>query len=299
MNELPIPAALAPDLRRVQQVIAERLKPRPIVDQIATPHTAIGGTERPHAALVLLAAQIGDYDISRTLHAAAAIELIAAATSLHGGLVDAEARRRDAVGGWPGIDSNVPLMVGDYLLALAAAEMALTPDPRIIAYYSRSVMAFCEATLAPVRGPDPESALAQYLEGAGRSAASLCESACRAGAICGGLGLEQVDLLGRYGHDLGLALAIHQDVSDLQGGHGSKPRAGTITLPLIYAAMAAGSHVSAQNEQETAQQSRGVARALEDAQMHAARAHGHLMGLPESPARDRLAAIAHALGAVA
>lgn len=296
MIELPIPASLDADLRRVQQVVGERLEPRQIVSQIAMPYT-VGGAERPHAALVLMAAQLGDYQLGRALHAAAAIELISAATRLHGGLVDAEARRRGDVGDWPGIDSNVPLMVGDYLLALAAAEMALTPDSRIIAYYSRSVMVFCEATLAPVHGPDVESALAQYREGPARSAASLCESACRAGAICGGLADTQVELMGRYGHELGLALAIHADVSDLQGGSAGARRADMITLPLIYAAIAAGSHVGASHDPGAMRGA--IERAMGDAHAHAARARGHLAGLPASPARDRLTAIAEALGASA
>ena len=186
---LPIPAYLDRDLDHVEHLIDERLRGRAIVAQIATSHTTHDAARRLRIALVLLSAQVGSYQFERTAHAATAIGLITMASNLHGGLVDPAARRSETVTAWPGMNANLPLMVGDYLFALAAAEMALAPDSRIIAYYSRSVMAFCEATLAPVQGPEPQAALSQYAEGVARSSATLIESACRAGAApCAGRG---------------------------------------------------------------------------------------------------------------
>jgi geranylgeranyl pyrophosphate synthase len=293
-HTLPLPPHLDSDLREVAQVIAERLRGRPIVEQFAGPY-ASGAQAR--AALVLLAAQVGAFDLERTLHAAAAVELIGAAVRLHTDLVDESARRRDAVAEWTGMDGNLPLMVGDYLLALAAAEMALTPDSRIIAYYSRAVMAVCEAALAPVRGPDPAAALAQYRDGAGVSAGALAEAACKAGAVCGGLDQSQVDTLGRYGVELGMALQIGDEALDIRG-EGRSLRAGLITLPLIYAAEAGRSQIAALAERDPAvalaeiRRLGGDTRALEAAHRHAERALAELEPLPDSPARAALADLA-------
>jgi geranylgeranyl pyrophosphate synthase len=293
MGELPIPPALGPDLAEVELAIAERLHRRPLVEQIAAPY-ALTNAPRLRAALVLLAAQIGSYQIEQTIHAATAVELIQAASRMHDSLVDPLARRREAVSAWPGMDGNVALMVGDYLFALAAAEMALAPDARIIGYYSRSVMVFCEAALLPTRALDPTIARQQYFDGIGHSAATLVESACKAGAVCGKLAIEQIEALGRFGYSLGLALRIRDDVL-----HISNPAA--LTLPLIYVAEANPAQISALMEQDPVTVAAEVRhlgadrQALAEAAGYAKQALEYLMALPETPARLALGAIAETL----
>jgi heptaprenyl diphosphate synthase len=285
-----IPPDVIVDIQRVESLIAERLRGRPLVAQIAAPHTTFVEAQRLRIALVLLAAQIGSYQFERTAHAATAVGLIMAASSLHGGLVDPTARRQDAVPAWLGIEVNAPLMVGDYLFALAAAEMALAPDPRIIAYYSRSVMVFCEATLAPVEADQAPEALAQHQSSIAHSAATLVESACRAGGVCGGLDQAQIDTLGRYGYDLGRAWLIRDEIAHLDR---TLP-AGIITTPLIYAAEAAGSHISTliaqhpDNLLATVKQLGGDARANSEAQRYASLARAQLASLPGGSAKKIL-----------
>ncbi len=291
---IPIPAYLDTDLDLVEHMITERVRGRAIVAQIATAHTTRDAARRLRIALVLLSAQAGSYQFERTSHAATAIGLITTASSLHGGLVDPAARRSETVTAWPGMNANVPLMVGDYLFALAAAEMALAPDSRIIAYYSRSVMAFCEATLAPVRGPTAHEALAQYTEGVARSTATLIESACRAGAVCGGLIPDQIDALGRYGYALGHALAIFDDLQNLE----YLLQTDIIPLPLIYAAEATGSQIPALIAQfhtnliAEVRRTGGIERALQDAQQYLIEAQSHLNAIVDGPARNALLAVA-------
>jgi geranylgeranyl pyrophosphate synthase len=196
-------------------------------------------------------------------------------------------------------------MVGDYLLALSAAEMALTPDPQIIAYYSRSLMAICEGQMAPVTVVAPlEQAREQYLYRIGCVSASLFASAAAAGGVCGGLRQDQVDALEQFGHELGLALQITADARDYTGA-GRALRAGIITLPLIYAVHAGGPQLAERLDApaddatvratlDEVQRLGGVERARADAAAHAARARAHLASLPPGAARDALAAITDA-----
>ncbi|HWQ11489.1 MAG TPA: polyprenyl synthetase family protein, partial [Roseiflexaceae bacterium] len=217
MSQLPVPAELAPDLKRVDQIIAERTTARPVVAGIAGPHLG-AGAGRWRAVVALLAARLGAYAPERAAHAAAAVELIYAAARVHDSLVDEAARRRGQMAAQAHWGSSAALMVGDYLFALAAAEMALAPDPRVIAAYSRSVMAICEGQLAPVTSVVPlDVARNQYLYRAGRIDAALFEAAARAGAACSELAPEQADALGRFGYDLGLALRIAADARDYEG----------------------------------------------------------------------------------
>jgi heptaprenyl diphosphate synthase/octaprenyl-diphosphate synthase len=313
MSQLPVSAALLADLEKVDQIIVERVHARSAVIRIAGHHILTSGGKRIRAALALLAAQLGRYDLDTVIHSAAAVELIHAASLVHDDLVDNAERRRGMVTVHLRWDSNVALMVGDYLFALAAAEMALAPDPRIIAYFSRGVMTICEGELSPVVDAAPLAvATEQYLYKIGCKTAALFEAACKAGMVCGGGTQEQVDALGRFGYDLGLAFQIVDDVLDFTGDAlalgkpaGNDLRAGTITLPLIYAVDAGGGpelativDVLPLDEERAGwaigevQRLGGPVRALGDAHRYAERAMEHLDIFPDNAAK-------HALGKLA
>jgi heptaprenyl diphosphate synthase/octaprenyl-diphosphate synthase len=312
MSQLPVSPALLADLQIVDQIIVERVQPRLQVIKIAGQHILTSGGKRIRAALALLAAQLGRYDLERVLHAAAAVELIHAASLVHDDLVDEAERRRGAITVHTRWDGNVALMVGDYLFALAAAEMALAPDPRIIEYFSRGVMTICEGELSPVLDVAPFSvAFEQYLYKIGCKTAALLEAACKAGMVCGGGTQQQIDALGRFGYDLGIAFQIVDDVLDYTADEttlgkpaGSDLREGTITLPLIYAVEAGGSAALAEIlDMRPADEAQitwaigevrrlGAPRAREDARRYVERALAYLNAFPDSAAK-------HALGEIA
>ncbi len=311
MNQLPVSAALLADLEQVHQVIMERAQSRSIVIQVAGRHILATGGKRIRAALALLVAQLGEYELSRVIHSAAAVELIHAASLVHDDLVDEADRRRGTVTIHNHWNSNVALMVGDYLFALAAAEMSLAPDPRIIAYFSRGVMTICEGELAPVTVVTPlDEALEQYRYKIGCKTAALFEAACKAGAVCGGLNQAQVDHLGKFGYELGMAFQIVDDILDYNGQAqelgkpvGSDLRAGTITLPLIYAVDAGASplliDIASTHPGDEAQISRaiteicqrGVEPARAEAYQHADQAMKLLAAFPENTVRYALEGI--------
>jgi heptaprenyl diphosphate synthase/octaprenyl-diphosphate synthase len=313
MTQLPIAPALAADLEQVDQIIVERAQSRSAVIRIAGRHILTSGGKRIRAALALLAAQLGRYQLDTVIHSAAAVELIHAASLVHDDLVDEAEQRRGVRTVHTRWDGNVALMVGDYLFALAAAEMALAPDPRIIGYFSRGVMTICEGELAPVMNTSPlDTALDQYLYKIGCKTAALFEAACKAGMVCGGGNQQQIDALGRFGYDLGIAFQIVDDVLDYTGSAmtlgkpaGNDLREGTITMPLIYAVEAGGGTVLAAivDEQPPAEERvawaidevrrlGGGERALADARRFADQALAHLDGFPDSAAK-------HALGEIA
>lgn len=241
---LPVPDEIVGDLAKVEQVIHARMQGRPIVAQTAS--AALRGMEKPYlrAALVVLAARLGRYDARRVIHAAAAAELIHFATAVHDNLINEAARRRGQPIGDQRWNGDVALMSGDYLLALAASEMALAPDARIISMYSRVVMTFCEGRLAPVTAVAPlDQALAQHEYVVESRTAALFETAARVGVVCGGGDDTLSNTLGRFGRELGMAMHIAAEVRDyeIDGPYaGHDLRAGRITLPLIYAVDAGG-----------------------------------------------------------
>lgn len=242
MNQLPLPADLRDELDRVDAIVRERLAARAAVRQVAASHTA-SDDARARAALALLAARIGPRpDDEAARHAAATVTLIYAAARVHDDLINAAERRRGLAENEPW-QGDVSLMVGDYLFALAASEMARAPDARVIAYVSQAVMAISEGQLAPVLALAPlHDAVEQYLYRIGSETAALFKAACKAGMVCGGGTQAQIDALGEFGQALGMAFQITDDLRDFgtsaQNGTapGTSLRAGIITLPLIYAA---------------------------------------------------------------
>jgi geranylgeranyl pyrophosphate synthase len=309
MSHFPLPPAVRADLQAVETIILQRIEPRAAIFRLAHPYLVGRNGRRIHAALTLLAAQLGDYVLERVIHAAAAVELIYAASRVHSDLIDVPERRRDS--GRTGADWNgdVSLMVGDYLFALAASEMALAPDSRIIAYFSRSVMRISESELEPVMALAPaEMAIEQYNAYIAGRTASLFEAACKAGVVCSGGAHDVIDTLGAFGHALGMAYQIVADVQEYRdlpsASRGASLRAGVITLPLIYAVDASQSAelaavVDAPPDEERVQwvmgevrRLGGAARALDDARRYVQCAIDSLDKVPSSPARDALVEIA-------
>lgn len=248
MKLLTFSPSLVADLDKVEQVILNRVSSRSVVMRAAGHHLINSGGKRLRAALALLTAQLGTYQFDHVVHAATAVELIHAASLTHDDLVDEAERRRGTVTVHKHWDHGVALMVGDYLFALAAGEMALAPDPRIITHFSNAVIRICEGELAPVMVVTPlETACEQYYYKIGAKTAGLFEAACRAGMTSGGGTTEQIEALGNFGNELGLAFQIIDDVLDFTGDveqlgkpAGNDLRQGTITLPLILAFAASG-----------------------------------------------------------
>jgi heptaprenyl diphosphate synthase len=236
MNQFQLPQPQAADMQQIERIMLERLNSQPAAASVAGSRLAVG-RGRLRAALVLLGAGLLGNSSSNVAHAAAAVELIYAATSTHHDLVDGAERRRDAPPSaepWP---HGVTLMVGDYLFALAAGEMALAPDPRVIGYYSQAVADIAEAGLAPVRSLAPLAlAREQHQATYGGKVAALFAAAGRAGMACGGGSPTQIEALGRYGAALGLAGQMAAEALDIEARGANTLRQGLISLPLIYAA---------------------------------------------------------------
>jgi heptaprenyl diphosphate synthase/octaprenyl-diphosphate synthase len=308
MNQLQFPPALLDDLRQVEQVVMERVKSRSAVVTIAGQHLLGSGGKRLRAAMALLTAQLGTYQFDQVLHAAAAVELIHTASLVHDDLVDEAERRRGVETVHARWDHGVALMVGDYFFALAAGEMALSPDPRVITYFSHAVMTICEGELSPVMSTTPlETAVQQYYYKIGCKTAALFEAACKAGMATGGGSDAQIEQAGQFGYQIGLAFQVIDDVLDFAGNEAAlgKPvggdlRKGVITLPLIYAVAAGGGDelaavVDTPDDEARIAWALGEVKRLgaieqtrQEAERLVAQARAHLAGFPDTPARQLL-----------
>lgn len=309
-KQLVFPPSLVSDLQHVDSAMLDRVRSHSVLLNVAGQYVLTSGGKRLRAALVLLWAQLGDYELSKVIHAATTVELIHVASLVHDDLVDEAERRRGMTAVHAHWDHGVALMVGDYFFALASGEMALLPDRRVITYYSQAVMTICEGELAPVMEAIPlKQAVDQYYYKIGCKTASLFAAACKSGMASGGGSEEHIEIAGRFGYDLGLAFQIMDDILDFTGNEealgkpaGSDLRNGVITLPFIYA-VDAGEHdallAAVDSQDETLLhwavsevRRLGIARAYEDARMVVARALQDLDLFPDGLARQTLIDIA-------
>lgn len=305
-------AGLTNDLAAVERLLMQRTASRSRLLAAAGAHTVAAGGKRLRAAVTLLAAQLGRYDLARAIHPAVAVELLHAASLVHDDLVDHADRRRGHATVHTRWDQDVALMLGDYFFALAAHELSTEPDPRIIRFYASAAQIIVEGELSPVTCLEPlDTALAQYRHKIGCKTAVLFDAACKAGIAVAGGDSEQIAALGRFGYDLGLAFQIVDDVLDFTNDEatlgkpaGNDLREGTLTLPLIYA-VAQSDDLLLREVARTARpdpnqtpalvaaviRAGGAARAMEEARATIARAIDHLAGFPPSNAVRALAAI--------
>lgn len=310
MKHVSIPSNLENDLAQVDAIITQRLDARPLVSNIVSLYMGASYDTRLRAALVLLCAQQGEYDLTTVVHPAAAVELIHQAFTIHDSLIGDQQQDVTHTDDehWNG---SAALMTGDYLLALASAEMALVPDSRIIRLLSQSVMAICEGMMSPdIDVLAQETAVGQYLSLISNKTASLFESACKAGIMCGNGQADQIETLGRLGYYLGTTLHIIDDVHDMFPEDNATPsigkrlRQGLVTLPLIYAVQSTQNATLADVAQTPLHDEARVLwtinaihhaqagqHALVDAHIYVQKAQEHLADLPDNDSSRMLGEI--------
>jgi heptaprenyl diphosphate synthase/octaprenyl-diphosphate synthase len=169
-----------------------------------------------------------------------------------------------------------------------------------------------EGELSPVTRLEPLNlAMDQYIYKTGCKTAALFVASCKAGIAVAGGTPEQIEAVGRFGYDLGLAFQIVDDVLDFVGDEvtlgkpaGNDLREGTWTLPLLYAvdssndpalrAVVQTGHVDPEQVPylvDLVIKTGGVARAMSEARYIAERALRHLDIFPPSPTKRALADI--------
>jgi heptaprenyl diphosphate synthase/octaprenyl-diphosphate synthase len=204
---------------------------------------------------------------------------------------------------------------GDYLFALSATAIARSGDIRVLDCLGRAAVRICEGEISLVGNVSPiDQALeAYYFKIAGKTAV-LFEEGLKAAGVISGASETEIEALGRYGHNLGMAFQIIDDVLDYVGDPAviGKPVGGDlrrrqITLPLIYAAgdgMSPTLRATIDRIDDGAtpdeiegllswvQDSVGIERSQQEAQRYCQGACDALGTFPPSPIRDALKGIA-------
>ena len=173
---------------------------------------------------------------------AAAIETLHNATLVHDDLIDNALVRRGITTLNAVWNKGATVLAGDYLFARAAGFAAETENIRVVQLFADTLRIIVEGELRQLFSSRQwRQSQDAYYPRIFAKTASLFAAATRSGAILGGASPEQEQALYDYGHHLGMAFQIVDDILDYSGDEATlgKPvggdlRQGIVTLPFFY-----------------------------------------------------------------
>ncbi len=231
------------DLQRVEKELTKFVETDYPILQDSAVHLLAAGGKRLRPAFTLLAGKFYGYSLEKLIPVAMALELIHMATLVHDDVVDASMTRR----GRPTVKANwgniVSVQTGDYLLAKSLMLISKIDHPEVARILAEVSVEMCQGEIQQIKCSfDVEQNLKQYYYRIKRKTALLISACCRLGALVSGAPRRQVWALGAYGHSLGMAFQIVDDVLDLtaKASEFGKPvggdlHQGIMTLPMILA----------------------------------------------------------------
>jgi geranylgeranyl pyrophosphate synthase len=173
---------------------------------------------------------------------AAAIEMLHTATLIHDDLVDGASLRRGVEtlnARWPAAAS---VLVGDLAFTRAAGLVNNTHSFPVVEMFTRTMALMVESEVAQLARKSGPSGREGYFHWIGAKTAALFELAAGAPALLSEAGEAAFTPARRFGHGVGMAFQIVDDVLDFTGDPvrlgkpvGNDLRQGVLTLPaLIY-----------------------------------------------------------------
>jgi heptaprenyl diphosphate synthase len=234
---------ISSDLTQVEAGLLRVVSPQQeILTQIGG-HLLQAGGKRMRPALFLLTAKTQEYNMERLLPVAVSLELIHMATLVHDDVIDEAKTRR----GYPTASAKwgnlTAVLAGDFLFAQAFTAIAHIADSRVIGAMSQVVSSMCEGEIIQISSTyDVRQTEGAYLIRIQKKTADFIACACELGSYMAGASTAVVDSMKDYGHCLGMAFQITDDILDIIGTEeqigkpaGNDLKQGMMTLPIIYA----------------------------------------------------------------
>jgi octaprenyl-diphosphate synthase len=234
---------VAEDLRRIDQVIVERLASDVVLVNQVAQYIVGGGGKRLRPLSVVLAARACGYAGDKHVDAAAIIEFIHTATLLHDDVVDSSDRRRGRDTANHVFGNEASVLVGDYLYSRAFQMMVGLGNLRIQEVMANATNTIAEGeVLQLMNAHDPDTTEERYLEVIYRKTAKLFEAGAQVAAILSGAPPDVEQAMIAYGRHLGTAFQLVDDSLDYTADGTELGKnvvddlaEGKPTLPLIYA----------------------------------------------------------------
>ena len=198
------------------------------------------GGKRIRPALAILAGKMLGAQHDQLIYTATAIELLHTATLVHDDLIDNSLLRR----GMPTLNSQwspgATVLTGDFIFARSAKLASDTNSVPFIKLFAQTLTTIVNGELAQLLGSHCAANRENYWQRIYAKTASLFETAATSAALITNASEEITGWMKQYGHEIGMAFQIIDDILDFTGDQvtigkpvGSDLRQGIITLPVI------------------------------------------------------------------
>jgi len=201
-----------------------------------------GGGKRIRPALLLLSAKLLNYEGRGAVRLGAVVEIIHTATLVHDDIIDEAKTRRGRPAANTQWGNSKCVLAGDWLYMQAFKIAVQERNFRILDTLIELTQQMVEGELLQMEKLGKLITLEEHFDLIFRKTACLFSVCMRLGAILAGATPEQEGALGKYGHDLGMAFQIVDDVLDLTASEDilGKPvasdlREGKVTMAVIHA----------------------------------------------------------------
>lgn len=314
--KVKILSRVAADLAAIEEALRANLGAHlEIVRQVAS-HILFSGGKRLRPLLMVLCARLCGAESGREPFFSTVFEYLHAATLIHDDLVDGASLRRGRSAAHTVWGGPVAVLTGDFLLARSLSIASETEDPRVIRVIAGITENMSQGEIHQLdQKRNLRLAEAEYLVIIRRKTAVLMSGACHVGALVAKADEKRAAALAEYGHHLGMAFQMADDLLDytadtreLGKAVGADLREGKLTLPVIHALQSASETDRKQMEAVILRDDfepadfewlvgmlkryQGIEYTTRRAREAVSEARARLASFPDSPAREVLTDIA-------
>jgi geranylgeranyl diphosphate synthase type II len=184
-------------------------------------YTLSQGGKRLRPMLVLAACDMLEGDIEEAIHPAAGIEIFHNFTLLHDDIMDQAPLRRGKETVYKKWNSNIAILSGDTMFALANREIVKTRAaviPALVELFNTTAIQVCEGQQYDMDFETRDDvSISGYLEMIRLKTAVLLACSLKTGALIGGASSISQDLIYDAGINLGMAFQLKDDYLDTFG----------------------------------------------------------------------------------
>lgn len=191
--------------------------------------------------LVLLSAKLYGNVCPATLHAAVSLELLHTASLVHDDVVDESTERRGQLSVNAIFNNKVAVLSGDFLLATALVQVAMTRNHDIVGVVSALGRDLADGELLQLSNvSNLQFSETVYFDVIRKKTAVLFAACTKAGALSVGADAEKVEQARLFGEYIGLCFQIKDDIFDYSDSKeigkptGNDMSEGKLTLPVLH-----------------------------------------------------------------
>jgi len=168
------------------------------------------------SAQTILANKHSNTDITEDMFlASCAIELLHTESVIHDDIIDKEDYRRGKPSFHIKYGYNSSILTGDFVLGIILSICTKINNAKVSAVLSTAATKMSEGEMMEIKlTKDPYLKDDDYIKVVEHKTASLFEAASKIGSLLGGGTDEEICAMGNFGHLLGIAYQIHDDIMD-------------------------------------------------------------------------------------